>query len=144
MENRNCPSCGASAKGDECEYCGTAIPVKPKIVPPIVVSNVPNSGGIVPSNSGSAPSSDAQPSHYPAKYQYPSGYQPKDKTTTLILAIFLGWIGAHRFFVGRTGTGILMIVVVLFSFGIGWIWTLVDIIMIATDKFPDSNGYPLL
>jgi TM2 domain-containing membrane protein YozV len=129
MENRNCPSCGAPANNERCQYCGALIPIAQKQVPPVAVSNVPRS--------------NAQVELFSAMNQYPTGYQPKDKNTALILAILLGWLGVHRFYVGKTGTGILMLLVVCCSFGIGWIWTLIDIIMIATDKFPDSNGYPL-
>jgi len=60
----------------------------------------------------------------------------KKKTITLILAIFLGFFGVHRFYVGKTGTGILY----LFSFGllgIGWIY---DIIMLFTGNFKDVNN----
>jgi len=125
MESRNCPNCGAPSNSDKCEYCGALIPAtQAEGAPPIVVG-----------------SAQAEPSS--AGKQYPLGYKPKDKTTALILAIFLGYLGIHRFYVGKTGTGILMLLVVVCSLGIGWIWTLVDIIMIATDSFPDSNGYPL-
>ena len=31
----------------------------------------------------------------------------KSKTVTLILCIFLGYIGVHRFYTGKIGTGIL-------------------------------------
>jgi len=30
MENRNCPNCGAPAKGEKCEYCGARIFVAPQ------------------------------------------------------------------------------------------------------------------
>ena len=51
----------------------------------------------------------------------------KNKTVALLLAVFLGPLGAHRFYVGKMGTGILW----LFSggvFGIGWIVDIVNII----------------
>jgi len=125
MENRNCPSCGAPSTGEKCEYCGALIPMAPKDKSlPIIVGSV-------------------QTEPLSAGNKYPLGYQPKDKTTTLILAIFLGYFGVHRFYVGKVGTGILMFFVVVCSLGVGWIWTLIDIIMIATDSFKDSNGYPL-
>jgi len=127
MESRNCPNCGAPSKNEKCEYCGALIPVTQKVAPPVIVGNTRNDYA-----------QNAQ-----SNSQYPPGYIPKDKTTALILAIFVGWLGVHRFYVGKTGTGILMIFVVFCTLFVGWIWTLIDIIMIATDKFPDSNGYPL-
>jgi len=42
---------------------------------------------------------------------YPPGYMPKNKKTALLFCIFLGWLAAHRFYVGRIKTGILMLAV---------------------------------
>jgi len=75
---------------------------------------------------------------------YPSGYKPKDWTTTLLLCIFLGWLGGHRFYVGKKGTAIINIIVTVVTFGIGsFIWFIIDLIMICTFKFKDKHGYPL-
>jgi TM2 domain-containing membrane protein YozV len=70
---------------------------------------------------------------------YPPGYQPKSWVVTLILEIFLGVLGVHRFYVGKIGTGILML---LTLGGLG-IWWLIDLIMICTSKFTDKQGYAL-
>ena len=35
-----------------------------------------------------------------------------------ILAIFLGWVGAHKFYLGRTGQGILYLCLALFTCGV--------------------------
>ena len=64
----------------------------------------------------------------------------KDWLTTLLLSIFLGGLGIHRFYVGRTGSGIAQL---LTGGGCG-VWAIVDIIMIATGSFTDANGYPLI
>jgi len=57
----------------------------------------------------------------------------------LLLCVFLGAIGIHRFYVGKTGTGILMIL----TFGGFGIWVLVDLILIATNAFTDVDGLQL-
>lgn len=63
----------------------------------------------------------------------------KDWLTTLLLSIFLGALGVDRFYLGYTGLGILKLV----TLGGCGIWSLIDIIMIATNKLKDSNGTPL-
>ena len=65
-----------------------------------------------------------------------SGNSGKSFVTTLILAILLGGVGGHRFYVGKTGTAIIQ----LFTLGGLGIWALIDIIMIATQSFTDSEG----
>jgi len=61
----------------------------------------------------------------------------RDWLTTLLLCIFLSTFGAHRFYVGKMGTGVLMI---LFDWLTLFIWNLVDLILIVTGKFKDSDG----
>ncbi|HSI63242.1 MAG TPA: TM2 domain-containing protein [Candidatus Saccharimonadia bacterium] len=58
---------------------------------------------------------------------------------TLLLAIFLGALGGHRFYVGKTGTAVLQL---LTCGGVG-VWQIIDIIMIAMGTFRDKNGLPL-
>jgi len=61
---------------------------------------------------------------------------PKSRTTILLLCIFLGVIGVHRFYVGKNGTGVLQILTIG---GLG-VWTLIDLIMIITGGFTDKEG----
>jgi len=58
---------------------------------------------------------------------------------TLLLCIFLGPLGVHRFYVGKIGTGILMLVT---AGGLG-IWALIDLIMIIVGAFKDKAGLPV-
>ena len=64
------------------------------------------------------------------------GNSEKSFVATLILCILLGWLGVHRFYVGKIWTGILML---LTLGGLG-IWQLIDLIVIAVQKFKDSKG----
>jgi TM2 domain-containing membrane protein YozV len=58
---------------------------------------------------------------------------------TILLCFFLGALGAHRFYAGKIGTGILMLLT-LGGFGI---WTLIDFVMIVIGKFTDAEGRPI-
>ena len=65
-----------------------------------------------------------------------SNASDKGIVPALILSVFLGVFGAHRFYVGKIGTGLLQ----LFTLGGLGIWTLVDIILIACMAFKDGQG----
>lgn len=60
----------------------------------------------------------------------------KTRLVALLLCWFLGSFGAHRFYVGKIGTAILMIL----TFGGLGIWTLVDLIIILVGSFRDKKG----
>lgn len=62
---------------------------------------------------------------------------PKSFVAALILCVLLGGLGVHRFYAGKIGTGILTILTIGGFFGI---WPLIDLIMIATGNFKDSDG----
>lgn len=144
----NCPNCGAPLQGDEsncqscgwvkpavnstnqeflgnakfCSTCGAKIPEKAEICPKCGVRQKSSISSII----NTASDSDAS---------------PKSRTVALLLSLFLGVIGIHRFYVGKTGTGILMIL--LCATGISEIWDIIDFIKICTGSFTDSNGKKL-
>ncbi len=63
----------------------------------------------------------------------------KNKTTALILSIFLGELGIDRFYLGYTGLGILKLITAG-GFGVWWI---IDIVMILTGKLTAKDGQAL-
>ena len=60
----------------------------------------------------------------------------KSKGTTAVLCFFLGFLGIHRFYTGKIGTGILW----LCTGGLLGIGAVVDFIMIICGSFKDCNG----
>lgn len=69
-------------------------------------------------------------------------YNPegKDWLTTLLLCLFVGYFGVHRFYTGSTGIGVAQL---LTGGGCG-VWALIDLIMIVTGNYKDGNGNPLV
>ena len=69
-------------------------------------------------------------------------YSPKDELSqkeflpTFLLCFFFGGLGIHRFYVGKIGTGVLMI---LTLGGLG-VWIIIDLIMILIGSFRDIDG----
>jgi TM2 domain-containing membrane protein YozV len=60
----------------------------------------------------------------------------RSRGVALGLAIAGGWFGLHRFYVGRTQSGIWMCL----TFGGLGIWYLYDVVIIATGDFRDGDG----
>lgn len=67
-------------------------------------------------------------------------YVPKQKWVAFFLCLFFGYFGVHRFYVRKTGTGIIW----LLTFGLGGVGCLVDLIMILIGAFHDKMGQPLV
>ena len=56
-----------------------------------------------------------------------------------LLCFFFGIFGVHRFYVGKTGTGILQLLTIG---GLG-IWTMIDFILIIVGAFRDKDGHKI-
>jgi len=67
----------------------------------------------------------------------PKDISPRSRLVAVLLCFFLGWLGAHRFYTGKIGTAVLMILTVGGFFGI---WVLIDLIFLACGAFKDKDG----
>ncbi len=79
----------------------------------------------------------------------------KSKLAAALLCVFLGTLGVHRFYLGRVGSGLLMLfstviglfaTVVFLGFGIlsiVGIWVFIDFILILCDNLTDAQGRKL-
>lgn len=125
METK-CPVCGAPMSNNRCQYCGHESTVELKstvkqadqtVVQPQVIINNQN---------------------YSNEKAF-AAVSSKSKIVALLLCIFLGALGIHRFYVGKVGTGILY----FFTFGLFGFGWLIDIILIAVGSFKDNFDLPL-
>lgn len=70
----------------------------------------------------------------------------KLRLIAFLLSFFFGGLGLHRFYVGKTGTGIVQLLLTLSIIGaiISLIWNLIDWIMITSGQFTDKDGLPII
>ncbi|HKO15323.1 MAG TPA: TM2 domain-containing protein [Gemmatimonadaceae bacterium] len=71
----------------------------------------------------------------------PPGFVESEKKIlpALVLCFFFGIFGAHRFYAGKIGTGILQLVTLG---GLG-VWALIDFIMLTVGAFKDADGHKI-
>lgn len=109
VRTKFCKHCGAKIPEDAviCTACGRQVEtVKSEAAQPSVVINNSNMNSNVNAN-------------FNGRYG-----RPKNKWVALLLCLFLGVIGAHKFYEGKTGMGILY----LFTAGLFGIGALIDLI----------------
>lgn len=119
-----CPNCNAEVTGSFCTYCGSEMPKEKEAV------NITDNRSTVINNYYS----QAAPTR--KRTQETPVYSNKSKVVALILCIFFGYFGAHYFYIGKPGTGLLYFCT-MGLFGIGWF---VDIYRIARGTFRDKNN----
>ena len=101
-----CKHCGAKipAAAVVCTHCGCQVEeIKHNDQPNIVINNA---------NTNTNTNTNVNPGMF--------GVRVKNKWVALLLCVFLGYIGAHKFYEGKVGMGILYLFTVGL-FGIGWL-----------------------
>lgn len=146
-----CSKCGSQVNDDEafCGVCGNSLKES------LPVANA--AGESVPQNS--TPSQIANPEAPSININLSQNQQNhamgvafanppqelKSKEVTGLLCIFLGWLGIHDFYVGKTTLGVVKLVLtclVVSSFIVG-IWVIIDLICILSGSYCDRWGRPL-
>jgi TM2 domain-containing membrane protein YozV len=61
---------------------------------------------------------------------------PKNALLLVVLCLVFGVFGAHRFYVGKTGTGVIQLVTLG---GLG-VWTVIDLVIVLFGEFTDIEG----
>lgn len=127
QETKFCKHCGQVIDADcvVCPKCGKQVEGLKTSHPENIIINNNN-------NASSSASAVVNASGYGGMVS------PKSWLVTLLLCLFLGVVGGHRFYAGKIGTAIIMILLCLT--GISEIWALIDLIMIILSKFKDKQG----
>ncbi len=70
---------------------------------------------------------------------------PKQKMIAFLLAFFLGPLGVHNFYLGKTGMGVAQLILTITVIGglVSAPWALVQAILIIMGKIDDADGNPL-
>lgn len=124
-----CSNCGKQIgeNANFCPDCGASNQLAQKVMQPQqpVVVNVINNNSNKNINTNTT--------------GYGIGYAPKSRWVAFFLCLFLGYFGAHKFYVGKTGFGVLYLFT-LGLFGIGWA---TDTIVLLFGGSRDKWGRPL-
>lgn len=121
-----CPNCGAPVAKKFCQHCGEQIDRDCVICPKCgkQVQDLKQPDNIIINNSASSSASSSAQATASARYRTAV---PKDKWVALMLCIFLGYFGAHKFYEGKVGMGILYLLT-CGLFGIGWFVDIISLI----------------
>lgn len=67
---------------------------------------------------------------------------PKSRLAATLLAFFFGAFGVHRFYVGKTGSGVaqLLLTITIVGVLVSGIWSFIDLIVIIAGSFTDKEG----
>lgn len=132
-----CPNCGMPLNSSQnkkfCQHCGEQIDKDCVICPKCgkQVADLSTGGSdknIIINNNNNASSSASASAVAMATPSMYGTRRIRDKWVAFFLCLFLGWFGAHKFYEGKTGMGVLYIFTVGL-FGIGWIVDIISLLL---------------
>lgn len=162
---QKCPFCDAAGGGNYCHKCGSgttssdtvcSVCSSPLTIRPNI-GYIPSQPPAAQQNSQQYNSAQQNRQQYNSpqqnRQQYGNNYgqypynngkmygnnEAHDWLTTLLLCIFIGTLGVHRFYTKNYVAGVIQ----LLTGGMCGIWWLIDVIMIVTDSYTDGNGNKL-
>ena len=81
---------------------------------------------------------------------------PKSRLATALLAWFLGTLGLHRFYIGKIGTGLAILILGVVGWATTWIlgfgfvfitiagiWVFIDFVLTVIGEMKDSQSKPI-
>lgn len=138
-----CSNCQRAIKDDAafCNHCGQVVSREPAVqveevttvaVKPLETEAEPEE--VAEESAEEEDELEAEEVEKPAAV--PSNSQAKSFRTVWLIAVFGGWLGIDRFYLGHIGTGVLKLL------GAGWygIWWSVDMIRLLRGRQADKNG----
>lgn len=139
-----CKQCGAtvSDRAVRCDACGVdfrgTMPPPPPPAPP----------DFAPPRGAPSPAAAYPPPARPVYFAAAPVHVQRSRTTAGLLGIFLGGLGAHRFYLGHVGIGIAQLVLSIltspFCIPLGAVWGFVEgIVILSRGINTDSRGVPL-
>lgn len=135
-----CKNCGAEMNdiAAVCVSCGTAKGVGNNYCPNCGAATAPGAAVCLTCGVALTPQAAAA-----------VGGNQKNKTVAGILAILLGQLGIHNFYLGYTKKALIQLLVTLllswtFVAPMGmWVWAIIEAVQIFQGKIDDANGVPL-
>ena len=132
-----CQTCGAQASaGRFCASCGAQRAMRGRAMGGRAMGGLAMGGSL--SALRSQISITNQHQHHAQEVIDPNT-SDVDWTVCLLLNLFLGLLGVHRFYSGHIVIGFIQ----LMTGGMCGIWTIVDLILIVSGTYTDAQGRPL-
>jgi TM2 domain-containing membrane protein YozV len=154
-----------------CRACGREIDELAELCPECGVKPTEGGAKLAKPTAEETPEAPAEPEEVPEQAAPPLGVgevqeqvapaqgvgeiSQKSRLASTLLALFLGWLGIHRFYLGKTGTAVIMLVLGVLGlatvwFGIGivflvavGIWALIDLVFSIAGLMKDKEGKPI-